>query len=376
VPGYSPTVSDLLVVVGARPNFMKAASVLPAARAAGLSTVLVHTGQHYDRELSRVFFDELGLDEPDVSLGVGSGSHATQTARIMVEFERELARIRPAAVVVVGDVNSTLACALVGRKERYPVAHVEAGLRCGDDVMPEEINRRLTDHLSTFLFATSRDAVDNLAAEGIDQRGVHFVGNTMIDTLLRFRERARERQPAAALGLDGREYALLTLHRPHNVDELDRLGEVLDAVAEIAVRVPVVFPVHPRTRKQLADSEVGRRLDAHAGVLVTNPLPYLDFVGLMDASRLVLTDSGGIQEETTVLGVPCLTLRPSTERPVTVTAGTNTVVGSDRVRIVSTAHTVLDGGTRPTRRPELWDGRAGERIAAVLSRALAGTVRS
>ena len=362
-------VTDLLVVVGARPNFMKAASILPAARAEGLQTTLLHTGQHYDQSLSRVFFEELELDEPDISLGVGSGTHAAQTARIMIEFERQLERIRPGVVVVVGDVNSTLACALVACKEGYPVAHVEAGHRCYDEHMPEEINRRLTDHVSRHLFTTSPDAGENLAAEGIAAERVHFVGNTMIDTLLRFRDAARLRRAAAAFGLEGRDYAVLTLHRPDNVDELDQLARVLDAVSEVGARAPVVFPVHPRTRKQLAGSEVEKRLDA-GGIVLADPLGYLDFVGLLDGARLVLTDSGGIQEETTVLGVPCLTLRPSTERPITVTAGTNTVVGTDPARIVSESLAILDGPAREARRPELWDGKAGQRIVAVLARAL------
>jgi UDP-N-acetylglucosamine 2-epimerase (non-hydrolysing) len=367
-------VTDLLVVVGARPNFMKAASVLPAARAMGLDTVLLHTGQHYDESLSRVFFDELELDEPEVSLGVGSGSHATQTARIMLEFERELARLRPSVVLVVGDVNSTLACALVAVKERCPVAHVEAGLRCYEPWMPEEINRRLTDHVSSYLFTTSPDAAENLAVEGIADGRVHFVGNTMIDTLLRFREAARARRAPARYGLEGRDYAVLTLHRPDNVDEQGQLGRVLDAVISISQRAPVVFPVHPRTRKQLAGTELGRRLDAARGVVLADPLGYLDFVGLLDGARLVLTDSGGIQEETTVLGVPCLTLRPSTERPVTVTEGTNTVVGTDVAKILAAADGVLQDVRREARRPELWDGHAGERIAAVLASELgAGT---
>jgi UDP-N-acetylglucosamine 2-epimerase (non-hydrolysing) len=360
-------VTDLIVVVGARPNFMKAASVLPAARAVGLDTVLLHTGQHYDEGLSRVFFDELELDEPEVSLGVGSGSHATQTARIMLEFERELARARPSVVLVVGDVNSTLACALVAVKERCPVAHVEAGLRCYEPWMPEEINRRLTDHVSSYLFTTTLDAAENLAAEGIADGRVHFVGNTMVDTLLRFRDAARARRAAVRYGLEGRDYAVLTLHRPDNVDEQGQLGRVLDAVVSISCRTPVVFPVHPRTRKQLAGTELGRRLEAAEGVVLADPLGYLDFVGLLDGARLVLTDSGGIQEETTVLGVPCLTLRPSTERPVTVTEGTNTVVGTDVAKILAATDQILEGERGEPRRPQLWDGRAGERIAAVLA---------
>ncbi len=366
----APQASDLLVVVGARPNFMKAASILPAARAAGMTTTLLHTGQHYDADLSRIFFEELELDAPDVSLGVGSGSHAAQTARVMVEFERELLRIRPRAVVVVGDVNSTLACALVAIKEHYPVAHVEAGLRCYDPWMPEEINRRLTDHLSTFLFTTSPDADENLAGEGIPAERIHFVGNTMIDTLLRFRGAASERGAPARFGVDGTPYAVLTLHRPNNVDEPGQLERVLDAALEVSTEHPVVFPVHPRTRQRLAGTDLLRRLDEQPAFIQTEPLGYLDFVGLIAAAQVVLTDSGGIQEETTVLGVRCLTLRESTERPVTVTHGTNTVVGTDAKLIVAEARKAFATATTEEQRPELWDGQAGARIVDVLSREL------
>jgi UDP-N-acetylglucosamine 2-epimerase (non-hydrolysing) len=360
--------TDLLVVVGARPNFMKAASILPAARAAGMTTTLLHTGQHYDADLSRVFFEELELDQPDVSLGVGSGSHAAQTARVMLEFERELKRIQPRVVVVVGDVNSTVACALVAIKEHYPVAHVEAGLRCYDPWMPEEINRRVTDHLSTHLFTTSPDADENLAREGIPSDRVHFVGNTMIDTLLRFRDAAGDRHAPARFGVEGQPYAVLTLHRPKNVDEPDQLERVLGAALELSRRYPVVFPVHPRTRQRLEGTQLVRRLDAQPSFIQTEPLGYLDFVGLIEASQVVLTDSGGIQEETTVLGIPCLTLRESTERPVTVTHGTNTVVGTDAGLIVEEALKAFAGGGSSTRIPELWDGQAGKRIVDVLAR--------
>jgi UDP-N-acetylglucosamine 2-epimerase (non-hydrolysing) len=363
-------VSNLLVVVGARPNFMKAASILSAAHGVGLETTLVHTGQHYDRELSRVFFDELRLDEPDISLGVGSGTHATQTARIMIEFERELEQVRPSVVVVVGDVNSTLACALVAIKEGHPVAHVEAGLRCHDPWMPEEINRRLTDHLSTYLFTTSRDADSNLAAEGIPGDRVHFVGNTMIDTLLRFRDVARTRRTAQRYGLDGRPYSVLTLHRPNNVDEVGALEHLLEGLMNVSRSAPIVFPVHPRTRNRLNETGLLRRLSTEDGMLLTEPLGYLDFVSLLDTAHLVLTDSGGIQEETTVLGVPCLTLRESTERPITVTSGTNTVVGTDIDVIVAEALKVIEGERPEPRVPEYWDGRAGERIVAVLGEAV------
>jgi UDP-N-acetylglucosamine 2-epimerase (non-hydrolysing) len=354
--------TDFLIVVGARPNFMKAASIVHAVRRSGLSCALLHTGQHYDRELSRVFFDELELPVPDVSLGVGSGSHAAQTANIMLAFEAELLRINPAIVVVVGDVNSTLACALVAIKERYPVAHVEAGLRCFDPWMPEEINRRLTDHLSTYLFTTSRDANENLEREGISPERVHFVGNTMIDTLLRFRAAARKKSSPARFGVAGRDYAVVTLHRPNNVDELDDLSRVLEAVVVVSRCVPVIFPLHPRTRKQLARHRLEQAITAEPGLTMCEPLGYLDFLGLMADAKLVLTDSGGIQEETTVLGVSCLTLRESTERPVTVTSGTNRVVGSDTERIVEEALAILEGPPAPSRIPELWDGQAGVRI--------------
>ena len=355
-------VTDLLIVVGARPNFMKADSVVRAARRAGLSYALVHTGQHYDSELSSAFFEELELPAPDVSLGIGSGSHAAQTARIMLAFEGELLRINPSIVVVVGDVNSTLACSLVAIKERYPVAHVEAGLRCYDPWMPEEINRRLCDHLSTYLFTTSRDAGENLLGEGIESDRISFVGNTMIDTLLRLRDVARRRNAPATFGLEGRDYSVLTLHRPSNVDEFESLSRMLEAISLVSRCAPVVFPLHPRTKNQLGAHGLDAVLASEPGLIICPPLGYLDFVGLVADARLVLTDSGGIQEETTVLGVPCLTLRESTERPITVTSGTNTVVGTDPERIVEEALTILEGAPRPARIPELWDGRAGERI--------------
>ena len=359
--------SDLLVVVGARPNFMKAASILPAAHAAGLTTTLLHTGQHYDADLSKIFFEELQLDEPDVSLGVGSGTHAAQTARVMIEFERELHRIQPKVVIVVGDVNSTLACALVAVKEHFPVAHVEAGLRCYDPWMPEEVNRRLTDHISSYLFTTSTDADENLRREGIAAEKIHFVGNTMIDTLLRFRDAAGARRAPQRFGLDGRPYAVLTLHRPSNVDEANHLEGLLDVALELSHDVPVVFPIHPRTRQRLAGTDLASRLEAAPSFIETDPLGYLDFVGLIDGAQLVLTDSGGIQEETTVLGVRCLTLRESTERPVTVSHGTNTVVGTDPDVILDAAREALTHDGQAGRSPELWDGLAGKRIVERLA---------
>jgi UDP-N-acetylglucosamine 2-epimerase (non-hydrolysing) len=307
---------------------------------------------------------------PDVYLGVGSASHATQTARVMIEFEKELLRLRPSVVVVVGDVNSTLACALVAVKERFPVAHVEAGLRCYDPWMPEEINRRLCDHLSTYLFVTSRDAIANLMLENIPPERVFFVGNPMIDTLLRFRAAARRRCASRRFDLAPGGFALLTLHRPDNVDDPDALEQLLEAIALVSRWTPVLFPLHPRTRERLQASGLDRLLDAEKRIVLCEPLGYLDFVSAMSDARLVLTDSGGIQEETTVLGVPCLTLRPSTERPVTVTEGTNRVVGTDPELIVEETLRILETKPAPSVVPELWDGRAGARIADVLSNEL------
>jgi UDP-N-acetylglucosamine 2-epimerase (non-hydrolysing) len=367
--------SQLLVVVGARPNFMKAASIVEAAQRAELSCVLVHTGQHHDADLSDVFFRDLCLPEPDIHLGIGSGSHAAQTARIMLAFEDALQRVKPAVVVVVGDVNSTLACSLVAAKDGYPVAHVEAGLRCYDDSMPEEINRRLCDHLSTYLFASSRDAVENLEREGIDRRRTFFVGNTMIDTLVRFREQARERRMAAELGIEGRWYALATLHRASNVDDPVKLEQLLGALTELSQIVPVVFPLHPRTRARIEAAQLERFL-AEPHVIVVPPLGYLDFVSLMSDAAVVLSDSGGVQEETTVLGIPCLTLRDSTERPITVTSGTNRVIGSEPQRILEAAVEAINSRFAPHVLPELWDGRAGERIVERLREGLIATLPS
>jgi UDP-N-acetylglucosamine 2-epimerase (non-hydrolysing) len=366
--------TDLLVVAGARPNFMKVASIVEAAGRAGLSTALVHTGQHYDAELSDVFFAELGIPEPDAHLGVGSGTHAEQTARIMTAFEPELRRFDPAVLVVVGDVNSTLACSLVAAKEHYPIAHVEAGLRCHDFFMAEEINRRLCDHLSTYLFTTSRDARDNLVSEGIPDERIDFVGNTMIDTLLRSAEAARARGAAERLGI-GSPYALLTLHRPENVDHEPILTGLLEAVRELSAEIPVVLPLHPRTADRVERFGLGALLEA-PGITVCPSLGYLDFLGLLADTKLVLTDSGGVQEEATVLGIPCVTLRESTERPITVEAGTNVVVGTRKENVLAAARAAVNGERRPGQIPELWDGRAGERIAARLAEeifALEGT---
>ncbi|HKI92673.1 MAG TPA: UDP-N-acetylglucosamine 2-epimerase (non-hydrolyzing) [Gaiellaceae bacterium] len=363
--------TDLLVVVGARPNFVKAAPILAAAESAGIDVALLHTNQHYDDSLSRVFFDDLDLPAPHVELGIGSDSHARQTARIMLGFEHELLRIDPQIVVVVGDVNSTLACALVAAKEHYPVAHVEAGLRSFDERMPEEINRRLCDHVSHHLFTTSADADENLAREGVPAERVALVGNTMIDTLDRCLDAARERRVPWRLGLAREPYAVATLHRPENVDDPAVLTRLIAAIASVSRLLPVVLPLHPRTRERL--EQQGLR-ELATGVRTTAPLGYLDFLGLVADAGLVLTDSGGLQEETTAVGVPCLTLRESTERPVTVTAGTNTVVGTDPVRIVDAAKAALERGGPAGSLPPLWDGHAAERLVEHLTASLERSV--
>jgi len=351
-------------VVGARPNFMKVAPIVRAMRAdAGFVPRLVHTGQHYDPSMSRIFFEELDLPAPDLHLGVGSGTHAVQTARTLVAFERVLLAERPDLVLVVGDVNSTLACALAAAKLKIPVAHVEAGLRSRNFAMPEELNRLLTDRLSSYLLTPSADADRNLLAEGHDPARIHRVGNVMIDSLLHHRREAETRSRVLeSLGLVARRYAVLTLHRPETVDHPERLAAALRAISQVADLVPVVCPVHPRTRK-LFDSS---RIDGNLRLL--EPLGYFDFIKLMDHALFVLTDSGGIQEETTVLGVPCLTLREETERPITVSEGTNIVVGLDAEQIAAESRKIIRGEGKTGRLPELWDGHTAERIVAVLAR--------
>lgn len=350
-----------LLVAGARPNFMKVAPILAAFRrrnAQGVEVLLVHTGQHYDREMSEEFFRDLGLPEADINLGVGSGSHAQQTARVMVAFEEVCLRERPDWVVVVGDVNSTLACAITAKKLGIRVAHVEAGLRSRDMTMPEEINRVCTDAIADLLFTTDRIASENLLREGVPPDRIHLVGNTMIDSLLAHLDRARS-LPLPD-GLAPGAFAVLTLHRPANVDRPEVLRGILDAVGAVAELIPVVFPVHPRTARSLGT------VPLHPNLKLLPPLGYLRFLGLVARARMVLTDSGGVQEETTVLGIPCLTLRPNTERPITCEMGTNIVVGNDPDRIRESALWVLRNGAVRCRIPEKWDGRAAERIVEIL----------
>jgi UDP-N-acetylglucosamine 2-epimerase (non-hydrolysing) len=349
---------SICFVVGARPNFMKVAPVLRALDAPAL---LVHTGQHYDAEMSDIFLRELGLPEPDVFLGVGSGTHGEQTAKALVGIEQVLLERRPAAVVVVGDVNSTLAGALAAAKANTPLAHLVAGLRSFDPTMPEEHNRKLSDHLSDLLLAHSQSAVDNLAHEGIAADRVELVGNTMIDTVLEHVDDAKARAPWSALGVDAGAYGLVTLHRPALVDDPQLLSETAAALTALAMTLPLIFPVHPRTRARLEEADVA--LD---GVLLTPPLGYNEFLGLEACARFVLTDSGGVQEETSALGVPCFTLRDTTERPVTVELGTNTVLGARPDRIAEIP-ALLDS-TRPATPIPLWDGHAGERAADSIRR--------
>jgi UDP-N-acetylglucosamine 2-epimerase (non-hydrolysing) len=354
-------------VVGARPNFMKIAPITKEIRKfPEIENVLVHTGQHYDFEMSQVFFQDLELPQPDVYLAAGSGSHAVQTARVMITFEEVVHKEVPDVVLVVGDVNSTLACALVAAKLCLPVAHVEAGLRSFDRTMPEEINRVLTDQVSELLFTTSSEAEGNLLREGIAREKIHFVGNVMIDSLCLCREKALDSNARKRLGLDGEPYALLTLHRPSNVDHRATLQHIIQAVQNVSRRIQVVFSVHPRTAAQFRHMGfTSAGLDSN-GLVFTDPLGRIDFLNLLLGASFVMTDSGGIQEETTFLQIPCLTLRDNTERPVTVSCGTNRLVGTDPEKIFQGALEILSGEWKRGQIPDLWDGHAAERIVRVL----------
>ncbi len=351
-------------MVGARPNFVKIASILVELRQHAADVMLVHTGQHYDLQMSESFFANLEIPAPDVNLEARADTAIGQIAEIMRRLEPVLVQQRPDVVVVVGDVNSTVAAALTAVKLGIRLAHVEAGLRSGDRTMPEEINRIVTDSISDLLFTSEPAGGENLAREGVDPARVHFVGNVMIDTLFRYRERARESTILEDLRLEPGRYAALTLHRPSNVDTPEALGRMVDAVARIQAEIPVVFPVHPRTRARLAALDGG--IAGMRGLRLIEPLPYLDFVQLMASARCVLTDSGGIQEETTALRVPCLTLRENTERPVTATRGTNRVVGVEPGAIFAAWREVASGRWPEGELPELWDGKAAERIVRVL----------
>lgn len=361
-------------IVGARPNFMKMAPILRAfAAEEAAATVLIHTGQHYDANLSDVFFSELGIRKPDLSLGVGSGSHAEQTARLLTSLEKAFVDAADGGqpfdrVVVVGDVNSTMAATLAAVKLHIPVAHVEAGLRSFDRRMPEEINRIVTDSLCDVLLVSEPDGVANLRKEGHSEERIALVGNVMIDTLLRQVERAKERPLLEELGLSNNGYCVVTLHRPSNVDQTTTLEPLVEALIDVSQKMPVVFPIHPRTMARLDTFGLTRQLDEAPGVRVLEPLGYNDFLCLTSQAKVIVTDSGGLQEESTALRIPCLTMRENTERPITVSKGTSTLCGSDAAALTTYLNQVLSGEYKNGRSPQLWDGRAAERIVAELMR--------
>jgi len=357
-------------VVGARPNFMKIGPLAAELEkySEDFEFVLVHTGQHYDPLMNDIFFSQLGIRKPDIHLGVGSASHAEQTAKIMLGFEKVAVELAPHLVVVVGDVNSTMAAALVASKLGIALAHVEAGLRSRDRRMPEEINRIVTDTLSDILFTPTRLADENLLAEGIQRSKICLVGNIMIDTLIRFLELAANRPAARSLGLEPGGYGLVTLHRPANVDDPDVLGGIVEAFLRVAKALPLVFPVHPRTVKMLKASGLYTPLESEPGVRLIEPLGYLDFLALMKTAKMVFTDSGGIQEETTYLRIPCLTLRENTERPETISQGTNLLVGHDREKIVTETLRIIAGEGKKGGKLEFWDGKVASRIVAELKK--------
>ena len=363
----------VLNVVGARPNFMKVGAIHSAMVArGGFDSLILHTGQHYDSQMSDVFFRQLALPEPDVYLGVGSGSHAAQTARVMIAFEGALMEHKPDLVLVVGDVNSTLACSLVAAKAHIPVAHVEAGLRSRDRRMPEEINRIVTDSISDYLFVSEQSGMDNLAEEGVPDEKVFFVGNVMIDSLLGYREKAKESSILEELQVKAKGFALMTMHRAGNVDHLDALLHIVESIEGLAELVPVVLPLHPRTKKRLQGFNLMNRVKDIPGLVLTEPLGYLEFLRLMETARFVVTDSGGIQAETTALSVPCLTIRPTTEQPVTISEGTNQLLPLDPIQIVAEGKAICEGRFKEGKMPPLWDGKAAERISRILQEQLAG----
>jgi UDP-N-acetylglucosamine 2-epimerase (non-hydrolysing) len=362
---------NIFNVVGARPNFMKIAPIYrEMKKITKFNTHLIHTGQHYDEKMSKMFFEDLELPEPDIYLGVGSGTHAQQTAKIMIEFEKVLNKFQPELVIVVGDVNSTIACSLVAIKLGIKVAHVEAGLRSFDRTMPEEINRILTDAVSDFLFVTEQSGLDNLEHEGIDPKKVFFAGNVMIDSLLYFLDKSKKSHIKSKLDIDSRPYALVTLHRPVNVDIKGNFERILSAFELIEKEVQIVFPVHPRTRKMIKQFDLEKRIGNMNNLRLSDPVGYLDFLNLMQSARFILTDSGGIQEETTYLGIPCITMRESTERPVTLQLGTNSLVGSDTDLIVRETMAILNNHQKKGSIPPFWDGKAAGRIVNILAEKL------
>ncbi|TAH07030.1 MAG: UDP-N-acetylglucosamine 2-epimerase (non-hydrolyzing) [Runella slithyformis] len=360
----------ILNIVGARPNFMK---VAPLHRAFGayphINSKIIHTGQHYDAKMSDVFFNQLELPKPDYFLGVGGGSHTQQTAKIMLEFEQVMEAEKPDLLLVVGDVNSTIACAMVAVKMQVPIAHVEAGLRSGDRKMPEEINRILTDSISDYLFITEQAGYDNLRQEGVSEAKIHFVGNCMIDSLVHYQAKARKTNALQAFNLSKNEYVLMTMHRPANVDTAEGLTHILDIIEDTLPHKKVLFPIHPRTRNNAERFGLKDKLESLNGLIISEPQGYLEFLNLMENAAVVITDSGGIQEETTYLQVPCLTFRDSTERPVTVELGTNQLLADlNPATVHQKLREILDGRTKQGTIPPLWDGQAAQRIAQILSK--------
>lgn len=356
----------IVSVVGARPNFMKIAPIAHALKKTSIKHVLVHTGQHYDEKMSKLFFEDLKIPQPDIYMGIGSDTHAKQTAKIMTAFEDVLLEHKPDLVLVVGDVNSTMAATVVAAKMNIPVAHVEAGLRSFDRAMPEEINRMLTDSISDILFTTSSDADENLVKEGVDRKRIFLVGNVMIDTLMAQKEAALRSNILTELGVKENEYALVTLHRPSNVDHKENLTNLLDVFEQLQSSTKIIFPVHPRTRQKFDSFGLTQKIAGMKNLIFVEPLGYLEFMKLMMSARIVFTDSGGVQEETSCLGVPCLTLRENTERPITITHGTNHLVGMSKPKILKTAQAILKQKEQPLKKIPYWDGKAAERIVKAL----------
>ncbi len=353
----------IISVVGARPNFIKMKPIINSIKKNKINNILVHTGQHYDQNMSEIFFKELMLPKPDYFMGIGSGTHTYQTAEIMINFENICDNYSPDLVIVAGDVNSTLACALVSAKKNIPVAHIESGLRSFDRTMPEEINRIITDSISEILFVTEKSGVQNLIKEGIDRSKIHFVGNTMIDSLINYIDQAKKRKPWLNYGLTPKNYCLVTMHRPSNVDDEIKMISIIRLINQLSDKIKIIFPIHPRTAKLM--KQCSECLSEN--VISTSPLSYLDFLGLMSSSRFVLTDSGGIQEESTYLEVQCVTLRENTERPITITEGTNHLAGTNTKNVLKIIDNILTGKNKKGSIPEKWDGKAGDRIVKIIS---------
>jgi len=360
----------IISVVGARPNFMKMAPIHKAfkkvinSHSSLVTHLICHTGQHYDEKMSKVFFDDLELPKPDFYLGVGSGSHAEQTAKVMIEFEKVLMQEKPDLIIVYGDVNSTVACSLVAAKIGVKIAHVESGLRSFDRTMPEEINRIVTDHLSDYLFVTEKSGIENLKREGISEDKIFFVGNTMIDSLVHYLTKADKSNILSQFEIQNSKFILVTLHRPSNVDDIENLKQIINLLNKLAEKRKIIFPVHPRTKSMLSYLNLNLSLN----LMLTDPIGYIDFLALMKNSELVITDSGGIQEETTYLGVQCLTVRDNTERPVTVEAGTNQLIGTDLEQVEKVAFQIFEGKIKKGKIPELWDGNTAKRIKEIINK--------